>query len=231
MRRVILALLLTIAPGGAAAQEPSTPTPSIVTIGEAIVRRAPDQAFVQVAVETRARNPRDAQRQNAQAMTAVQQRLAAEGLPKDALRTVGYTIQQEFDFVGGRQVLRGYVARNGVEVRVDSVDRAGDVVDAAVQAGATNVGAMRFELKDRAGAEREALRLAVIDARQRAEAAALGIGRGIDRVIRVEENRQLMQPPRPMMQMAREAAADLSTPIEAGEIEIRAQITLTVAIK
>jgi uncharacterized protein YggE len=75
------------------------------------------------------------------------------------------------------------------------------------------------------------LRLAVIDARQRAEAAALGIGRGIDRVIRVEENRQLMQPPRPMMQMAREAAADLSTPIEAGEIEIRAQITLTVAIK
>jgi len=216
------------------AQDVAAPTtPSIVTTGDAVVRRAPDQAFVTVSVESRARNPRDAQRQNAETMTAVQQRIAAAGVPRDAVRTLGYYIQQEFDYVDGRRVARGYLARNAVEVRVDAIDRAGEVLDAAVQAGATSVTSIRFDLKDRAGAEREALRLAVVDARARADAAAAGAGGAVGRVLRIEDVRQVrVGPPRPMMAMAREAAADVQqTPIEAGELEIRAQVTLTVSIK
>jgi uncharacterized protein YggE len=95
------------------------------------------------------------------------------------------------------------------------------------------VTSIRFDLKDRAGAEREALRLAVVDARARADAAAAGAGGAVDRVLRIEDVRQVrVGPPRPMMAMAREAAADVQqTPIEAGELEIRAQVTLTVSIK
>jgi uncharacterized protein YggE len=208
-------------------------TPSIITTGEALVRRAPDQAFVAVSVEARARNPRDAQRQNAEAMTAVQQRIAAAGIPKDAVRTLGYNIQPEFDFVDGRRVQRGYVARNAVEVRVDAVDRTGEILDAAIQAGATSVTSVRFDLKDRAAAEREALRLAVVDARARADAAAAGTGQAVDRVLRIDDTPQVrIAPPRPMMAaMAREAADATQTPIEAGELEIRAQVVLTVTIK
>lgn len=142
-----------------AAQEPPTlAVPTIVTTGEAIVRRAPDRAFVTAAVESRARSPRDAQRQNAEAMTAVRQAVAAAGISKDAVRTVGYHIQQEVDFVNGRRAARGYVARNAVEVRVDALERLGELIDAVVAAGATAVGGIRFDLQDRPGAEREALR-------------------------------------------------------------------------
>jgi hypothetical protein len=237
MHRLIaatLALAFVAGSGKAAAsaQDALVPAPpSIVTTGEAVVRRAPDQAFVTVSVESRARNPRDAQRQNAETMTAVQQRIAAAGVPKDAVRTLGYNIQQEFDFVDGRRVARGYLARNAVEVRVDAIDRTGEVLDAAVQAGATSVASVRFDLKDRAAAEREALRLAVVDARARADAAAAGAGRAVDRVLRIDDTPQGAGPPRPMMAMAREAADIQQTPIEAGELEIRAQVTLTVSIK
>src|SRR5262245_30414103 len=80
----------------AAAQEPSTPpVPTIVTTGEAGVRRAPDRAFLVAAVETRAKDPKEAQSQNAKAMTAVQARVIALEVPKDAVRTLGYNIQQE----------------------------------------------------------------------------------------------------------------------------------------
>ena len=168
-------------PAPLAAQEPASPPPSIVTSGEAIVRRAPDQAFVTLAVETRARNPRDAQRLNAEAMTAVQQRIAGAGLDKDAIRTTGYTIQQEFDFANGRRTPREYVARNGLEIRLDAVERTGEILDLVVQAGATTVTGVRFDIKDRPAAEREALRLAVVDARARAEALAAGAGRTVDR--------------------------------------------------
>jgi uncharacterized protein YggE len=215
------------------AQEPPPPIPSIVTTGEAVVRRAPDQAFVTIAVETRARSPRDAQRQNAESMSAVQQRLAAAAVPKDAIRTTGYAIQQEFDFANGRRTPREYVARNGLEIRLDAVERTGDILDLVVQAGATNVSGVRFDVKDRAAVEREALRLAVVDARTRADALAQGAGRTVDRVLRIEEARQSVAPLMMQMEMrARAVAGDAAaTPVEAGTIEIRAQVALTVAIK
>jgi uncharacterized protein YggE len=187
--------------------------------------------FVTASVETRARNPRDAQRQNAEAMTTVQQALEKAGVPRDAIRTLGYTIEQEVDYDNGRRILRDYLARNAVEVRLDQVERAGDILDLVVQAGATSVTGVRFDLQDRARAEQEAVRLAVVDARGKAEAAATGAGRSLGDVLRIEESFQRDGPPIPMMAMAREAADQATTPIAPGEIEIRARVTLTVAIR
>jgi uncharacterized protein YggE len=233
MRGLILVLaFVNVAFAAAAAQEPAPAQASvIVTTGEAVVERPPDQAFVGLAVETRARSPRDAQRQNAEAMTAVQGRIAAAGVPKDAVRTLGYNIQQEFDFADGRRTPREFVARNGIEVRLDSLDKVGDLLDAVVQAGATTVTGVRFELKDRSAAEREALRLAVVDARGRADAAAAGAGKTVDRVLRIDDSRAPMVVPLREPMMAVRAGAPQATPIESGTIEIHAQVTLTVSMK
>src|SRR5262249_46642569 len=147
-------------------------------------------AFVTAAVETRARAPRDAQQQNAAAMTAIVQRLGAAGVGQDAIRTLGYTIQQDADFVNGRRVPKDFVARNAIEIAVDAAERTGDLIATAVQAGATSVDRIRFDVKERAALEREALRLAVVDARARADAAAAGAGRTVDRVLRIDDSRQ-----------------------------------------
>jgi uncharacterized protein YggE len=227
-----LAAVLALVAGTVAAQEPARrDEPAIVTSGQAVVRRPPDRAFLSASVEVRARNPGDAQRQNAEAMATVQQRLAAAGVTKDALQTVGFSIQQEFDFIDGRRISRGYLARNGVEVRVDAIERAGELLDLIVQAGATSVSGIRFDLRDRAAAEREALRLAVVDARGRADAAAEGAGRTVDRVLRIEDHRDV--PPQVPVPLLREAAqvASPATPVAPGEIEIRANVTLTVSIR
>ena len=232
-RSIPFVLALAVTGSTVAAQEPTAPnaTPAIVTSGEASVRRAPDQAFITLAVETRARNPRDAQKQNAASMTEVQQRIAGAGLDKDAVRTTGYSIQQEFDYANGRRTPREYVARNGLEIRLDAVDRTGEILDLA-QTGATTISGVRFDVKDRAAAMREALRLAVVDARARAEALAAGAGRTVDRILRIDDSRQSGPVPMMMEMRAKSMAGDApATPIEAGEIEIRAQVTLTVAIK
>src|SRR4051812_44995024 len=131
-----LLMVLALATTTASAQEPvASQVPSIVTSGEAIVRRAPDQAVIYASVETRARNPRDAQRQNADSMTVVQKQISDAGIAKDAVRTTGYSVQQEFDYANGRRVPREYVARNGVEVRLDAIERTGEILDVLVQAG------------------------------------------------------------------------------------------------
>ena len=119
-----------------------------------------------------------------------------------------------------------------MEIKLDAVERVGEVIDALVQAGASNIDRVRFEVRDRAALEREALRLAVVDARARADAAAAGAGRTVDRILRIDDTRQAPSPRAPMaMAMARAADQQFSTPVEPGEIEIRAQVTVTVAIK
>ena len=232
----LLAALLVLVPAIAAAQ-PQQPTregpPVIVTTGEGVVQAVPDRAWITIAAESRAGSPREAQRRNAEAMTPVQEKLRSAGVPADAIRTIGYDLQQEWDYVNNRRVSRGYVARNTIEVRVDSVDRVGELLEIAVGTGATSVGGIRFDLKDRGKLERDALRLAVSNARAKAEAAAAGAGSSIERIMRVEEH-GIVAPPVPLYRTAmREAAqaAPAEPPISAGEIELRAQVTITALIK
>jgi uncharacterized protein YggE len=230
LRVIALAALLAFAVPAAAQQVPVPPNvPVVVTSGEAVVRRTPDVAYLTLAVESRARNPRDAQRENADAMSGVQKRLADAGVPREALRTIGLWLQQEFDNIGGRQVARGYVARNMLEVRIDDVGRAGDIADAVVQGGATSLNGIRFDLKDRGAAEREAIGAAVAEARGRAQAAAAGAGMMVDRVLRIEDARADVVVPRQMAFARAETAS--ATAVEPGLLEISAHVTLTVSMK
>ena len=206
--------------------------PSVVVSGEGVVKVAPDQAWVRVGTESRSKVSKEAQQRNAEVMTAVQQKLASFGIPKDAIKTVGLDLQLEFDYRDGRQIPRGYVARNTIEVRVDDLSKLGDVLDAAVGSGATNLHGLRFDVKDREKQEQQALQLAVANAVEKAQAIAAGAKRGIDRILRIEES-FVGRGPQPMMmeRAAMAARADAATPVEAGELDIRAQVRLTAAIK
>ena len=227
----VLALFFTAAP--AVAQTPTMPPSVIVTQGEAVVRRAPDRAWLTVAAETRSSRAEDARTQNAEAMTAVQEALAKAGLPKDALRTTGFAVRPEFDYNDGRSILRGYVVRNQIDVRIDDLEQLSAVVDAvnAPKHVAISVHGPRFDLKDEAAARNEALTAAVTDALGRARAIAAGAKRTMGNVIRVDEaGTEPMPPPQPVM-MRMSAAEDASTPITPGEIEVRARVTVTVALE
>jgi uncharacterized protein len=230
---MIVVVLLSASIGGAAHAQDAPAVnplqPVVVTIGQATVIAQPDRAFVTIAAESRSRNSGEAQRQNAESMTAVLQTLQKAGVPKEAIRTIGYDLQPEFDYANGRQTFRTYVARNTVEVRLDSIDRVGAVIDAAGTGGATSIGGIRFDVRNREALERDALRQAVADARAKADAAASGAGRTIDRVIKIEEG-GVPDYPRPMMRMAPVEQA-VSTPIAPSTLEIRARVILTATLR
>ncbi len=227
-------LLLVLLAAPAFAQQPSTPAePVVITRGEGVVNAVPDRAWITIGAESRANTAREAQNRNAEAMSPVLAKLKSAGVPAEAIRTVSYDVQYEWDFVNGKRVGRGYVARNTIEVRVDNVERVGEFLEIAVGSGATSLGGIRFDLKDQAKLERKALRLAVADARAKAEAAAAGAGRVVAGIVRVEEG-GIENGPVPMPRMVRElavGAAASAPPISTGQTEIRARVTLTAVIK
>ena len=231
MRTLLVTFVLLSTPAAAFAQQPPPPD-VVVTSGEGLLQAAPDRAWITIAAETRGPSAREAQRRNTEAMRPVQDALRKAGIPADAVRTVGYDLQQEWDFVNNKRVSRGYVARNSIEVRVDDVTRLGELLELSVGQGATTVSGLRFDLKDRAKLERDALRQAVAEARAKAEAAAAGAGRAVDRVIKVEEGGGPPSPPMPMFRAAQANQVTASdVPIATGQIEIRAVATVTTLLK
>lgn len=210
-----------------------TGPPVLVTHGEATVTAVPDRAILTLGTEARANDPKAAQAQDAKSMAAVQQSLAQAGIPEAAIRTVNYDLQLEYDFSNGKQTPRGYVARHTIEVRIDDVRQTGDVIAKTVASGAAAVNGVRFDLKDRAQAERDALKKAVEAARTRADAAAAGAGMSVAGVIHLQDDGAVSTPP-PMYARAMRVAADAAapeTPVSAGELEIRASVTLTVGLR
>lgn len=235
-RTIVAAALLTVLlRPDAQAQVPSAPVASVVvTQGEAIVKKAPDQAWVSIATETREPKAVDARRRSAESMTALQAALRATGLPADAIRTTGYSLMPEMDWNNGRGTVKGYLVRNQIEVRVDDLDRLGDVIDTANSSKSTavTVTGPRFGLKDEASAENEALRLAVQAAMARAQAIAAGARRQLGAIVRIEEQATAGFAPRPEPMMMRMAKADaVETPISPGELEVRATVTVTVELR
>ena len=232
---LVLVSLLAVVPVGAQAPLPTAapPEPVVVVSGEGLVQATPDRAWIMVSAESRAPSPREAQRRTAELMRPVLDALRTARVPDDAVRTTGYDLQQEFDFTNGKRVSRGYVARNSLEVRVDDVGRVGELLEVVVSQGATSVSGLRFDVKDQGKLEREAVRRAVSNARLKAEAAASGAGRNIDRLVRIDEA-GTPGPPVPMPQFLRvnaASAAEAAPPVAVGQIEVRAQVTVTFTLK
>jgi len=234
--RLFAAVVIAALPVAASAQQVPPPPPRelqplVVTTGDGIVQATPDRAWITVTAESRASSPREAQRKNADAMKPVHDRLRAAAIPEDAIKTTVYDLQPDWDFSDNRRVLRGYVARNTIDVRIDDTDRVGELLDTVVTAGATSVENIRFDLKDRERLEREALRLAVADARARAASAAAGAGMMVDRIIRIDEQ-GVSSPPVPLRRESLQVSvAAAAPPVAAGSLEVRAHVTVTTLLK
>ncbi len=90
---IVMTSCLWLLPVVAAGQDPANnqARPLVVVTGEGVVRLPPDRAFVVIAAESRAKNPSEAQRANAKAMTNVQERLEQMGIKPPAVRTLDTT--------------------------------------------------------------------------------------------------------------------------------------------
>lgn len=233
---ILSCCLFTLIPVSARAQNGPQDPPSISTQGQAVFKLAPDVAWVSVMAEARAPKPGEAQRKAAESMTEVQAAMKSLNLAANAIKTQQYSLQPEMEYLNGSSRVKGYLARNTIEVRVDDITKIGAVIDAAGASGAASVSGMRFDVKNRETVEHDALTAAAKDALVRARAIAAGFGQTIGAIIRVQDQRLYSAQSETRMMAAggggRGGAAPMPpTPIEPGEIEIRAQMTVVVAIK
>ncbi|MEA2626064.1 MAG: uncharacterized protein QOD06_2109 [Candidatus Binatota bacterium] len=238
MRNHAFALLVaaTLATVVFAEEEPTgprPPTPQIRVTATGKASGAPDEADVHIGVVSRAATAAEAAEENAgrveRVLAAVRKRLGE----KADVKTVGYTVTPEFTYRENEPPKpSGYSASNLVRVRTADLPGVGKVIDAAMGAGANQVQSLEFRVKDEAALRAEALRQAVTRGRAEAEAIASTLDVEVKRVLSVEVGPPEVRVPmgRMLGMAAPEAMSAPATPIEAGKIEIDAQVTLTFEI-
>lgn len=209
--------------------------PVVVTQGEATVKKTPDQAWLTVTTETREEKADEARRKSAQTMTTIQTQLLATGLSTDAIKTTGYRLTPEMEWKSGRGTVKGYLARNQIEVRVDKLDKLGDVIDAANATRDTTltITGPRFTLKDEQAAQTEALQLAVQAALTRAKAIAAGAGKTLGDIVRIEEQNLGVHVREPYIMRTAMGKREetVETPIVLGDIEVKVTVALTAQLR
>jgi len=212
-------------------QDPDSGSFLTVT-GTAEVEAPSDRARVLFAVETEGLTAREAGEANALLMTEVSDalRAAGQGMAGFRLETSGYSLTPRYGPVRGTQPqeIIGYTARNTVQVRVDEVDGAGPLIDAALEAGANRVAGLGFEVRDPEPYRHEAVRNAVIRARAEAVVMAQALGMELGEAVDVQGGADMYFPRTFMASPARgmEMAADFATPIEAGAQTLTARVTI-----
>jgi uncharacterized protein YggE len=210
-------------------------TPAFIEVsGSAEVTLPADRARISFAVETEAETARQASEENAQRMDEVIRSLRGAGLTDTQIETFGYTLQPVYRRPSGArepQVIAGYRALNNVRVTTSEVERVGDLLDAAVTAGANRVSSLQFDARDTEAARLEALRIAVQKAQQEARTIASALGMGLGPPMEVRGGAQVPIP-RPIFEaraMAMEVA--MPTPIEPGQQAVSASVTVRYRIE
>lgn len=203
--------------------------PVVTVSGEGTVSVKPDRATVSLGAWHQADTAIEAQsRVNAiidEATKAIRE-LEIEGL---MIQTSGLSLSPVYDYQRDREPrITGYRASINLSVRVDDIDRTGTVIDAAMKTGANQLQGVAFSLKDDSGARRDALRRAVEDARMKAETIADALGRPLVGLVEVQEQGVSVPVISRGVESMRSMAADSApTPIEAGEIEVSANLQIT----
>jgi uncharacterized protein len=143
----------------------------IITVtGEGVVQVVPDRAQLTLGVVTEDTTVSNAQQKNNELITEIISALNTLGIPEDQIKTVTYRIEPRYDFIDGQQQFRAYEVTHMVQVIVEDLTQTGAVVDAAVENGANMVTSIQFTVADPTNLYREALQLALEDARGKANA-------------------------------------------------------------
>ena len=214
---------LCVLAGASWAQEAAR-TISVSGVGS--VAAAPDMAEVRVGVETRARSARDALRANSDAMAALFATLAAAGIAERDMQTTSLSLYPEFDqrSGSGQPGVSGYVASNGIYLRIRAVAETGRILDELSASGANSIQSVSFSVADPSELQDAARRAAVADARRKAEIYAAEAGVTLGPLVAISEGGGVAPfggAPEVMM----ERSFDAAVPVAAGETTITAQIS------
>jgi len=201
--------------------------------GEGRVSVAPDMALLSVGASTKEDTVAAANSAVQAAMDRLLSSLKADGIVDKDIQTSQFSISPEYDYQLSEPRLTGYRVTHMLQVKVRDIDRAGEVIDDAVEAAGdlVQVGSISLTIDDTSAMAKQARELAMADAKAKAEELAQLADVELGKPISISESSYTPSPPVYYDRaVGGEALAPAQTTISTGELEVVVSVQITYGI-
>ncbi len=228
----VIAALSLLAPSYVAAQN-APPSPSSMALanrtlevtadGEASVE--PEIALLHVGFETQLGDAQSVYADGARTSNAIIAALKQAGIPEPSIRSDFQRLDRDYTKPHKFKLVQQWTVRAPAE-------KAAEILDAAITAGATSSGDIEWTVKDEQALEHQALEQAAERARQNAEVLAKGMGVHLGVLMSVTNQPGSVAPhPLMMRSMAKTAAPEQPLSVEPDKVTRSATVRAIYAIE
>lgn len=139
--------------------------------GRGNIEAKPDMATLSLAVDTKGDTADEASKKNTDSMLKIKEALQKEGVQEEDIVTSRFSLyplthwNQEED----REEIDGFSCTNEISIKTKDLENVGHLLSVALEAGATSVNNIYYDIKDTTALYKKALSLAMKEAKEKAD--------------------------------------------------------------
>ncbi|SHM61933.1 SIMPL domain-containing protein [Flavobacterium xanthum] len=205
--------------------------PQINVSGEGKVKVVPDQASIAVTVETKGNNAKDVKKQNDEKIEAVLKFIKKMNLAPADYKTQRVSLNPQYDY---EKKKHSYNATQTIEILLKDLSKYDELMEGLVDEGINRIDNVTFQSSKLAQHQSEARKLAMKEAKLKAEDYVSVLGQKIGRAMTISDNSQTYFPQPMYATMKTMEMSDTRAPRETlaiGEINITANVTVSFILE
>ena len=205
--------------------------PQINVSGEGKVKVIPDQATIAVTVETKGNNAKDVKKQNDEKIDAVLKFIKKMNLAPADYKTQRVSLNPQYDY---EKKKHSYNATQTIEILLRDLSKYDELMEGLVDQGINRIDAVTFQSSKLAQYQSEARKLAMKDAKLKAEDYVSVLGQKVGRAMTISDNSQTYYPQPMYAAMKTMERSDSDAPRETlavGEINITANVSVSFILE
>ena len=229
---ILLIALVSLTMIGCASAQALVRTIEVSSTGE--VTLEPDIATFSIQVSEKGETTKEAQRAANEKMGVLLSVLRANGTAEKDLKTTAITLRPSYIWGENKQELEAQVAAQTLSVTVRDLAKLGTIIDELATVSNISLNSIVLDKEDKREGMEEARRLAVANARAKADLYAREAGMEVSNVVTISEYSTASNPYNPRMKvmaMASEAAYDMATEIPAGTLTLTATLSVVFEMR
>jgi uncharacterized protein YggE len=238
-----LAVILILAVTGVVvtaliAMRQERPEDQVSISGEGTVYAKADIANLEIGLKTGTKKTAaDATVESTNKMNKIVAAVKGLGVEEKDIKTTGYNLNPVYNWTEAKgQQLIGYEVAQNVTLKIRDLAKIGDIIARTTEQGANQIGNIAFTIDDEFALKNQARELAIQKAKEKADLIAKQTGIKLGKIKNFNENSYVPTPlaySNVRMEAAKSMnAVDQASPeIQAGQNEIKVDVTLTYEVK
>lgn len=224
------ALILTILFVAMSYGQEMKQVPQISVTGEGKVKVIPDQASISISLETKGTNAEEVKKENDKKIDAILKFIKKSDIAKENFQTQRVSLNPTYDY---EKKKHNYIATQTIKILLKDLSKYDVLMEGLVDEGINRIDNVTFESSKEALYQSEARKLAMKDAKSKAEDYVSVLGQKVGRAMTISDNSQ-NHSPQPVYASMKTMSMDAGAPRETlaiGEINISANVSVSFILE